>query len=86
MAESRGDFFQGSGDRVEASGQTNTFTTLYPMGHAYWGQIDNASGLNPVDYGLPFSVKPACRLSIVRQGPLARADAEQWYLQATYSF
>lgn len=86
MAEPWRDFFQGSGDRVEASGQTNTFTTLYPLGHAYWGQIDNVSGLNHVDYGLPFSVKPAYRLSIVSQGPLARADAEQLYLQATYSF
>ncbi|MEI7700029.1 MAG: alginate export family protein [Planctomycetia bacterium] len=141
-------FYYGSGDRDPASGQINTYTSLYPLGHAYWGQIDNFSGQNLVDYGLQFSVKPASRLSIVNQwhwfdlaqtgdriyniagtplngsgdrnvgneldvvarythsktlnvelgylmffygdavgqGPLARADAEQLYLQATYSF
>ena len=141
-------FYYGSGDRDPASGRINTYTSLYPLGHAYWGQIDNFSGQNLVDYGLQFSLKPASRLSIVNQwhwfdlaqpgdriyniagtalngsgdrnvgneldvvarythsktlnvelgyllffygdavtqGSLTRADAEQVYLQATYSF
>lgn len=141
-------FYWGSGDKDPTSGQINTFNTLYPLGHAYWGQIDNLSGQNLLDYGVQFGLKPHKKLNVVSQwhyfdqaqatdriynvagaalpgsgssnlgneldivgtytysksfnlqagyfwffygdainkGPLARSDAEQFYLQATYAF
>lgn len=143
-----GIFYWGSGDKNPTTGKITTFDTLYPLGHAYWGQIDNLSGQNLLDYGVQASVKPHEKLSVVTQwhyfeqaqatdriynvagaalpgsgsphlgneldlvgtwtyskafnlqagylwflygdaitkGPLARSDAEQFYLQATYSF
>ena len=143
-----GIFYWGSGDKDPTSGDINTFNTLYPLGHAYWGQIDNLSGQNLLDYGIQASVKPHEKFSLITQwhyfeqanatdriynvagaalpgsgspnlgneldlvgtwkyskafnlqagyfwffygnaingGPLARPDAEQFYLQATYSF
>lgn len=143
-----GIFYWGSGDDDPTTGDINTFFTMYPLGHAYWGQIDNFSGQNLLDYGAQFSVKPTEKLSIVNQwhyfdlaqasdriyniagaalvgsgdrnvgneldiiatynvsktfnvqlgyliffygdavnnGALARKDAEQLYLQATYNF
>ena len=143
-----GIFYWGSGDNDPTTGDINTFTTLYPLGHAYWGQIDNFSGQNLLDYGVQASVKPCEKLAIVSQwhyfdlaqssdaiynivgaalpgsgdrnigneldivatythskafnlqlgyllffygdavnnGALARSDAEQFYLQATYNF
>lgn len=143
-----GIFYWGSGDSDPATGKITTFDTLYPLGHAYWGQIDNLSGQNLLDYGLQASVTPHKKLAVVSQwhyfdmvrstdriynvagaalpgsgssnigneldlvgtytyskalnvqmgylwffygdavnsGPLARSDAEQFYLQGTYSF
>ena len=143
-----GIFYWGSGDSDPTTGNVNTFTTLYPLGHAYWGQIDNFSGQNLLDYGVQGSLKPHEKLSVVTQwhyfdlaqssdriynvvgaaspgsgasnvgneldivsrwtaskafnvelgyfwffygdavtkGPLNRPDAEQLYIQATYSF
>ncbi|MBL8811018.1 MAG: alginate export family protein [Planctomycetaceae bacterium] len=143
-----GIFYWGSGDSDPTTGDINTFYSLYPLGHAYWGQIDNFSGQNLLDYGVQASIKPHEKLSIVSQwhyfdlaqssdriyniagagltgsgdknvgneldfvgtythsksfnvqlgyllffygdainnGPLARSDAEQFYLQATYTF
>lgn len=141
-------FYWGSGDSDPTTGTINTFTTMYPLGHAHWGQIDNFSGQNLLDYGIQASVQPHEKLSIVSQwhyfdlaqssdriyniagaglvgsgdrnvgtevdivatythsstfnvqlgyfmffygdavnnGGLARSDARQLYLQATYSF
>ncbi|MBL8815097.1 MAG: alginate export family protein [Planctomyces sp.] len=143
-----GIFYWGSGDNDPTTGDINTFYTLYPLGHAYWGQIDNFSGQNLLDYGVQASIKPHEKLGIVSQwhyfdlakasdriynlagaalpgsgdrnvgteldfvgtythsktfnvqlgylvffygdavnnGGLARSDAEQLYLQGTYSF
>jgi len=143
-----GIFHWGSGSNDPTTGTINTFSTLYPLGHAYWGQIDNLSGQNLLDYGLQASLKPHEKLSLVSQwhyfdlaqssdaiyniagaalpgsgsanvgneldlvgtytysktfnlqmgyfmffygnsvndGPLARSNAEQFYLQATYNF
>ncbi len=143
-----GIFYWGSGDSDPTTGDINTFYSLYPLGHAYWGQIDNFSGQNLLDYGVQASIKPHEKLSIVSQwhyfdlaqatdriyniagaglagsgdknvgneldfvgtythsksfnvqlgylmffygdavnnGGLARSDAEQFYLQGTYSF
>lgn len=143
-----GIFYWGSGDNDPTSGDINTFTSLYPLGHAYWGQIDNFSGQNLLDYGVQVSARPHEKLSLVSQwhyfdlaqptdriynivgaalpgsgdrhvgneldlvgtwtyskslnvqlgyfwffygaavnnGGLVRPDAEQFYLQATYSF
>jgi len=141
-------FYYGSGDKDPTTGNITTFNTLYPLGHAYWGQIDNLSGQNLLDYGVQFGVKPHTKFNVVSQwhyfdqaqstdriynvagaalpgsgkgnpgneldivgtytysksfnlqtgyfwffygdainkGPLARSDAEQFYLQLTYSF
>lgn len=143
-----GIFYWGSGDSDPTTGDINTFNSLYPLGHAYWGQIDNFSGQNLLDYGVQASIKPHEKLSVVSQwhyfdlaqssdriyniagaglagsgdknvgneldfvgtythsksfnvqlgylmffygdavnnGGLARSDAEQFYLQGTYSF
>lgn len=41
-----GIFYWGSGDSDPTTGDINTFNSLYPLGHAHWGQIDNFSGQN----------------------------------------
>ncbi len=143
-----GIFYWGSGDKDPTTGTINTYNILYPLNHAYWGQIDNLGGQNLLDYGVQAAVKPTEKLSVVTQwhyfeqaqasnvfysvagtplpgsgspnlgneldfvgtwtysktfnlqagyfwffyghaitqGPLARSDAEQFYLQATYNF
>ena len=62
-----GIFYWGSGDSDPTTGDINTFYSLYPLGHAYWGQIDNFSGQNLLDYGVQVSVKPHEKLSVVSQ-------------------
>jgi hypothetical protein len=143
-----GIFYYGTGDKDPTTGKINTFDVLYPLGHAYWGQIDNLSGQNLLDYGVQAGLKPHEKFNLVSQwhyfdqaqastvlynvvgaalpgsgssnlgneldvvgtytyskafnlqagyfwffygdainkGPLARSDAEQFYLQATYTF
>lgn len=54
-----GIFWWGSGDNDPNDDKINTVYTLYPLGHAYWGLIDNFSGQNLLDYGISASVKPA---------------------------
>jgi len=46
------------------NGDINTFFTLYPLGHAYWGLIDNFSGQNMHDIGLTGSIKPHKKLTV----------------------
>jgi hypothetical protein len=62
-----GIFYWGSGDNDPTTGDINTFFTMYPLGHAYWGQIDNFSGENLLDYGAQFSLKPHDKLNVVTQ-------------------
>ncbi|MEZ6126835.1 MAG: alginate export family protein [Planctomycetaceae bacterium] len=60
-----GIFYYGSGDRNPVNGTNNTFSTLFPLGHAYWGQIDNFNGSNLIDYGLHLTVKPTEKLTFL---------------------
>jgi hypothetical protein len=62
-----GIFYWGSGDNDPTTGDIHTFFTMYPLGHAYWGQIDNFSGENLLDYGAQFSLKPHNKLNVVTQ-------------------
>jgi hypothetical protein len=55
----KGLFWWGSGDDNPTDGEINTVTTLFPLGHAYWGLIDNFNGANLLDYSVQASVKPA---------------------------
>jgi len=56
-------FYWGSGDKDPNDGQNNTVSTLYPLGHSYWGLIDNLNGQNLVDYGIRSAVRPTDRLT-----------------------
>ena len=60
-------FYYGSGDDDPNDGTTNTFNTLYPLGHAYWGILDNLSGQNLVDYSIQASVKPTKKFGLIGQ-------------------
>jgi len=60
-------FWWGSGDSDPNDGDINTVNTLYPLGHAYWGQIDNFNGANLLDYSIQLTVKPAKKLAINAQ-------------------
>ncbi len=60
-----GVFFWGSGDDDPTDGTTNTVSTLFPLGHAYWGLIDNFSGQNLLDYSAQISVKPTKKLTFL---------------------
>ncbi|REJ82088.1 MAG: hypothetical protein DWQ34_25345 [Planctomycetota bacterium] len=54
----QGVFWWGSGDDDPTDGTNHTVSTLYPLGHAYWGQIDNFAGQNLLDYSIQGSIKP----------------------------
>ena len=57
-------FYYWSSGSDAGSGTNNTFYTMYPLGHAYWGLIDNFSGQNLQDVGLTLSAKPHKKLSV----------------------
>ncbi|MFV0443826.1 MAG: alginate export family protein [Planctomycetaceae bacterium] len=59
--------FWSSGDRDPTDDVNQTFSTLFPLGHAYWGQIDNFSGSNLLDVGPQLSVKPHEKLTLATQ-------------------
>lgn len=59
-----GIFYWGSGDTDPTSGDNNTFFTMYPLGHAHWGQIDNFSGENLIDAAVRFGLKPHSKLNL----------------------
>ena len=61
----KGVFWYGSGDDDPNDGDLQTVNTLYPLGHAYWGLIDNFNGANLVDYSLQASIKPAKKLTFL---------------------
>ena len=59
-----GIFYWGSGDDDPTDGEDNTVYTLYPLGHAYWGIVDNFSGQNLVDYGVRTAIQPLDNFSL----------------------
>lgn len=60
----KGLFWWGSGDDNPNDGEINTVNTLYPLGHAYWGLIDNFNGSNLIDYSLQASVTPVKKVTL----------------------
>lgn len=60
----KGVFWYGSGDDNPGDGTNNTVSTLFPLGHAHWGIIENLNGQNMVDYSLQGSVKPSSKLTV----------------------
>ena len=60
----RGSFYWGSGDDDPMDGDQTTFYTLFPLGHAYWGILDNLSGQNLLDYAVRGSLKPHRKLTL----------------------
>jgi len=63
-------FWWGSGDSDPNDGKYGTNSTLFPLGHAYWGIIDNLSGQNLTDYSLQASIKPCEKTTLVIAGHL----------------
>ncbi len=61
-----GIFYYGSGDDDPNDNKLNTVYTLYPLGHAYWGLIDNFSGQNLIDLGARLTVSPheKCKVAV----------------------
>lgn len=60
-----GIFYYGSGDSDATDGEINTFHSIYPLAHAYWGLIDNFSGQNLVDVGASITAKPHEKLTLL---------------------
>ncbi len=58
-------YYWGSGDNDSVDGEDNTFCQLFPLGHAYWGLIDNQSGQNLHDYSVQGAIKPTKKLTIL---------------------
>lgn len=58
-------FYWGSGDDDPNDNTNNTFDVYFPLGHAYWGIIDNLSGQNLIDYSVQGSVSPTEKLTVV---------------------
>lgn len=56
--------YVGSGDHDPFDGETNTFHILFPLGHAYWGIIDNLSGQNLIDGMLRLGLKPTPKFQL----------------------
>ncbi len=61
----QGIFWYGSGDDDPNDGTINTYNSLHPLGHAYWGIIDNFSGQNLIDYAVQGKVSPTKKLTVV---------------------
>lgn len=57
-------FYYGSGDRSAADTRNNTFSVMYPLGHAYWGVSDNLAGQNLFNYALQVDVKPSKKTAL----------------------
>jgi hypothetical protein len=58
-------YYWGSGDRDPNDNEDNTFCVLFPLGHAYWGILDNLAGQNLIDYSVQAAVKPTAKLTCV---------------------
>ncbi len=52
-------FYYGSGGSPD-----NTFYTYYPLGHAYWGIMDNLSGQNLLDFSPQVAINPSKKLNV----------------------
>ncbi len=61
----KGIFWWGSGDGNPNDGRINTVTTLFPLGHAYWGMIDNLNGANLLDFGVQATISPLDKLTLL---------------------
>ena len=66
-------FYWASGDSNPGDGENNNFSTLFPLGHAYWGIIDNLDGSNLFDYSVQASIKPTDKFTFV--------TAAHWFFQ-----
>ncbi len=55
----------GSGDRDATDGEINTVSTLYPLGHAHWGLIDNFNGSNLIDISAQGIIHPFKKFSVL---------------------
>ncbi|MEZ5943022.1 MAG: alginate export family protein [Planctomycetaceae bacterium] len=71
-----GIFWYGSGDSTPGNGTNNTVSSLFPLGHAYWGQIDNFNGSNLLDYGVHLTVNPTEKFSFLAGWHLFNKAAE----------
>lgn len=58
-------YYYGSGDSSPTDGTNSTYNVLFPLGHAYWGIIDNLAGQNLNQIGLQGTVKPTSKLTCV---------------------
>ena len=63
----KGVFWYGSGDDNPGDGTNNTVSTLFPLGHAHWGIIDNLNGQNLLDYSIQAALKPTKKMTLVSQ-------------------
>ncbi|WP_166825682.1 alginate export family protein [Thalassoroseus pseudoceratinae] len=55
----------GSGDEDPNDDYNNTFVPYFPLGHAYWGLIDNLGGPNLLNYSLQASVQPHKKINVL---------------------
>ncbi|HEX6985180.1 MAG TPA: alginate export family protein, partial [Planctomycetaceae bacterium] len=53
-------YYGSGGDR-----DNETFYTYHPLGHAYWGIIDNLAGQNLLDFSPQWAVNPTQKLNVV---------------------
>jgi hypothetical protein len=58
-------YWYGSGDDDPNDGENNTFTPYFPLGHAYWGVIDNLGGPNLQDFSLQGQVQPHEKVTLL---------------------
>ena len=58
-------FHYGTGDDDPTDGVIHTFDTLFPLGHAYWGIIDQFNGSNLFDFSPQIVVKPTDNVNVV---------------------
>jgi len=60
-------YWLGTGDNNPLDSNNNTYFSLYPLGHAYWGILDNFSGQNLVDYSVGGKISPIKKLTLLSQ-------------------
>lgn len=60
-------YYFGSGDGNPNDGRDNTYFSLYPLGHAYWGILDNLGGQNLIDYSVGGKLQPTKKLTLTSQ-------------------
>ncbi|HCS53604.1 MAG TPA: hypothetical protein DIW81_18770 [Planctomycetaceae bacterium] len=60
-------YYLGTGDQDPTDGRDSTYFSLYPLGHAYWGILDNFSGQNLVDYSVGSKITPTEKLTLLGQ-------------------